>query len=321
MSEIESILRSDLCSFIGKGFHTLNPNTKYLHNWHIEAIAAKLEAVTRGEIKRLIINMPPRYLKSICASVAWPAWLLGHDPSRRVIVASHNSALSVKHSLDTRKIMQGGWYKKIFPQVKFARDQNEKTKFMTSESGFRMAASVGAGITGEGGNFLIIDDPIAAQDAHSDHARNTALSWFDQSFSTRLDDKKNGAIIVVMQRLHDEDLSGVLLRRGGWEHLCLPVYDDGMNLLHGAREGMAEIKKLRGDLGEYGFAAQYLQAPHKTEGGVIRRSWLVFYEFDHHPSLREGQGEGSSPQGTVAKLKPSPPPSPSGRGSEDNFSP
>ena len=278
MQEIDSILRADLCSFIEKTFYTLNPNVKYLHNWHIEKIAEKLEAAAEGKVRRLVISMPPRYLKSVCVSVAWPAWLLGKDPTRRILVASHSANLSTKHSVDTRKIMQSSWYKKIFPNFEFANDQNEKNKFMSSKFGFRIATSVNASITGEGGNFLIIDDPLSPEQAMCKNTREGVLRWFDQTFSTRLDNKKQGVIVLVMQRLHEDDLAGNLLKRQGWESLTIPVLDEGGNLLHEEREGLDEINKIREDLGEFGFSAQYLQKPILLDGAIIKKAWLKYYD-------------------------------------------
>ena len=217
------IVRGDFASFIKQSFYSVNPATKYLHNWHIDLIAEYLNACEQGEIKRLIINIPPRSLKSIAVSVAWPAWLLGHDPSRRIIAASYSQNLSLKHSLDSRLVMNSAWYKKIFPSVKIASDQNEKAKFVTTKRGFRIATSVGGAITGEGGNFLIVDDAHNPINIMSEVQRQSTLDWFDQTFASRLDDKRQGVFVVVMQRLHEGDLCGHLLNKGGWEHLKLPA--------------------------------------------------------------------------------------------------
>ncbi|MCH2038935.1 MAG: hypothetical protein MK137_10130 [Rickettsiales bacterium] len=156
---IPALYRSHLASFIAKSFYTVNPGCHYLDNWHIDAISEYLSAVTEGKIKRLIINIPPRYLKSIAVSTAWPAWLLGRDPSKRIMVASYSQILSTRHSLDTRLIMQSDWYHNLFPNVRISSDQNEKNKFSTTECGFRFATSVGGTVTGEGGDILILDDP------------------------------------------------------------------------------------------------------------------------------------------------------------------
>ena len=188
----DDIFRHDFTTFIARTLHTIDPSTQFLENWHIDLIAEHLEAARKGEITRLIINMPPRYLKSVCVSVAWPAWILGHDPSARIIAASYANSLSIKHSLDTRLVISDAWYKRIFPAVKLARDQNEKHKFMTTRKGFRMASSVGASVVGEGGNFLIIDDPLSPAQAMNQSSRTLANDWFDQTFSTRLNKKKTG---------------------------------------------------------------------------------------------------------------------------------
>lgn len=275
---INSLLRKDFLAFIEKSFSEINPNIKLLPNWHLEMIANKLQLASEGKIKRLIINIPPRYLKSICVNVAWPAWLLGNDPTKRIISASFNQGLASKHSQDCRYIMQSDWYKKIFPACRFAADQNTKDKFVTTQRGFRFATSILGSVTGEGGDILIIDDPMSPEMAHNAGDRNKVINWFDQTFSTRLDDKKKGAIVLVMQRLHEEDLAGVLLKRGGWEVLCLPVMNEDGMLLHEERESWDEVQNMRDTLGEYGFAAQYMQDPMRIENGMIKRQWLKYYD-------------------------------------------
>lgn len=285
----DSVLKTDLASFIGKSLATVNPGATYLPNWHIDVIAEHLQAAARGDITRLIINMPPRALKSVCVSVAWPAWLLGHDPRRRIIGASYAASLSIKHSLDCRLLLQTPWYRRLFPEVELVRDQNEKHKFMTTRRGFRMATSVGGSITGEGGNFLVIDDPLSPAQAMNAHMRDAANRWFEHTFASRLDDKNKGVIVLVMQRLHAEDLSGYLLEKGGWEHLSLPmvaeqpsVHDFGRvkkeraagELLHAARENMQAVERAKLELGSHAFAAQYQQQPLPEEGGMLRPWWF-----------------------------------------------
>lgn len=188
----DEFIECDFPTFIGKTIEKVDPAAQYLSNWHIDLVAEYLEAARKSQITRLIINMPPRSLKSVCVSVAWPAWILGHDPTSRIIAASYAASLSVKHSLDCRLLLSDPWYKRIFPDVKLTRDQNEKHKFITTQRGFRMANSVGASAVGEGGNFLIIDDPISPAQAMNKHWREHVNSWFDHTFSTRLDNKKPG---------------------------------------------------------------------------------------------------------------------------------
>lgn len=300
-NHLDKLLKYDLASFIAMTFQTVTPGVKYLHNWHIELIADRLEKCSRGQIKRLIINMPPRYLKSICVSVAWPAWLLGREPSIKIMAASYSQTLSLKHSIDTRLVMQSPWYKRIFPNTIITDDQNEKFKFVTTKRGFRFATSVGGTATGEGGDILIVDDPHNPMQAASHVQREVALDWFDQTFSTRLNDKKNGVIVVVMQRLHMEDLTGHLLAKNSrWEVLNLPAIAEKNEkfqinklngiidftreykrnrgeLLHTAREGIDEISLMKEELGSYGFAAQYQQNPILLDGNMVKLKWFKRY--------------------------------------------
>lgn len=299
-----SLLKNDLSSFIAKVFHTVNPATAYLHNWHIDYIASTLEAATRGEINRLIINMPPRSLKSVCISVAWPAWILGNNPAARIMAASYSQHLSLKHSLDTRLVMTSPWYRQLFPSVTLADDQNEKTKFSTTRRGYRFATSVGGTATGEGGNFLIIDDPHNPLQAASPLMRKAALEWFDHTFMSRLDDKKNGVIVVVMQRLHEDDLSGHLLGKSGkrWQHICLPAFAPSRavfsigsikkirkkgEILHNDREGKAQLEQARMEMGNHAFAAQYQQCPIPQEGALLKREWFHYYQSEPWLGLAE----------------------------------
>jgi hypothetical protein len=214
--EYTVLLQSDFSTFIQRSFTTVSTSSDYRHNWHIDLIASKLEQCRKGEIKRLIINIPPRNLKSICASVAFPAWLLAHDPSAEIICASYGQELSHKHAMDTRNVMQSYWYQQLFP----ARLDKRKTAledFMTTKGGVRIATSVGGALTGRGGGFLIIDDPLKPTEAVSETQRNQVNNWYDGTLYTRLNDKVSGCIIIIMQRLHEDDLVGHVLEQEGWE--------------------------------------------------------------------------------------------------------
>ena len=289
---LDAVLRQDLASFTAKTFHTVDPTTRYLENWHVRLICEHLEACARGEITRLIVNVPPRHLKSICVSVAWPAWLLGHDPAARIMAASYARGLSVKHAQDCRLVVTAPWYRRIFPGLRLAADQNEKHKFQTTARGHRIATSVGGVATGEGADVLIVDDPHNPRQALSETQREGALDWFDQTFASRLNDKRAGVIVVVMQRLHERDLTGHLLDKGGWTHLCLPAEAErktvidfgGLNvtrrageLLHPAREDTGEIARAKRELGAYAFAAQYQQRPAPLDGGIVKPAWFKRY--------------------------------------------
>lgn len=287
---VKAVLRQDFGSFIHKVFKTVNPGSNYEHNWHIELIADYLEAARQGQIKRLVINMPPRALKSLCINVAWPAWLLGHKASSRIMSASYSSILSVKHSLDCRLVLNSLWYQNLFPKTQLSRKHNQKAKFLTTENGFRFATSVGGSATGEGGDYLILDDPHNPNHINSPKLRNKVIDWFEQVLYTRLNDKDNGNIILVMQRLHEEDLSNHLLSNG-FEHLKIPAiascnifYTMGKRkytfkaneILHKKRDiNLYEIEKT---IGTTNFAAQYLQEPIKLDGNIVNLTDIRFYD-------------------------------------------
>lgn len=296
--KFDAASRAHFSLFLRRVVATVSPHTPYMHNWHIEAIAEYLAACARGDISRLIINLPPRMLKSTAISVAWPAWLLGHNPSERILAASYAKSLSLKHSLDCRIVIQAPWYQQLFSHTRLSADQNEKEKFTTTQRGYRRAVSVGGGVIGDGGNILIIDDPLNARQAMYHHQRDLTNQWFDHTWSTRLDNKQRGAMVVVMQRLHPEDLSGYLLAKGGWEHLCLPAIAPqntslsiggfhytrrAGEVLHAAREPLAVLERLKLDLGSANFNAQYQQAPLRNQDGLVNRDW--FTRFSPAPAM------------------------------------
>ena len=195
----------------------------FSRSWSTQAVTHALDKVVGSKTTRLIINIPPRHLKSICASVALPAFLLGHDPTRKVICVSYSDDLAVKFSNDCRAVMQAEWYRRIFPHTQIDRSKNTETEFRTTKRGYRLATSVGGTLTGRGGDVIIIDDPIKPQDAQSEAIRKKTTQWYENTLLSRLDDKVHGAIVLVMQRLHLDDLAGHLIEKGGFEHLCLPA--------------------------------------------------------------------------------------------------
>lgn len=218
----KAMLNIDMRTFLLYVFETMHPGKKMLSNWHLDLMIEYLKAIESGEVKRLIVNLPPRSLKSICINVAWPAWLLGHSPHTRIIAVSYNQQLSEKHSIDCRNVMQSEWYKAMFPNTTFARGMNTKSKFCTTQGGFRLATSTGGTLTGEGADVIIIDDPSSAFDIFSRKRRMKVYEWFRSCLLSRLNDSMNGKIILVMQRLHPEDLTGMLLKsesRDMWKTL------------------------------------------------------------------------------------------------------
>jgi Uncharacterized protein conserved in bacteria len=230
----QELAERKLADFIRQAWHVIEPATPYLHNWHIDLICEYLEAVSAGQITRLIINIPPRYMKSIAVSVMWPVWEWIRHPETRWIFASYSQSLSTKHSVDRRTIIQSDWYQSRWgDRFKLVEDHNLKTEFLNDKRGHMIATSVGGTSTGKGGNRLVVDDPLNPKEAASDVLRERANTWFDQTFYSRLDDKKTGAIVVIMQRLHEKDLTGHLLEQGGeWEHLCLPAIAEDRQVIH-----------------------------------------------------------------------------------------
>lgn len=292
---LRAILRQDFSSFIHKVFCTINPGMRYLPNWHIDLIADYLENTRKGHIKRLIINMPPRALKSVCVSVAWPAWVLGQDPSKRILAASYSHMLGIKNSMDTRFVMESDWYKSLFPRTILSKKHNQKSKFMTTEHGFRFATSVGGSVTGEGGDILIIDDPHNPTHIHSPKLRGKAIEWFEQTFSSRLNDRASGAIVLVMQRLHECDLSGHLISSAPnvWEVLKIPAISEAETIfyikgkerlvregefLHASRDTLESMTRLEQEIGTQNFAAQYLQSPISRSISMVDLDLLGYYD-------------------------------------------
>lgn len=289
----DAILRHDFQSFLRRGLITLNPGTPFLPNWHIDAIAYQLERVRRGEITRLIINMPPRNLKSLTISVGWPAYLLGHDPRKRIISISYGNELSTKHANDFRLITESNWYKRSFPRMRLSRSVEGEA--YTTEMGFRKSTSVSGVLTGLGADIFIIDDPQKPDEAQSASMRDRLNNWVSTTLMSRLDRKDTGAIIVVMQRLHLHDLSGFLTSHSDdWTVLSLPaiaevderiaIGDDEFHFraagetLHPQHESLATLAKLRQTLGSDVFAAQYQQSPVPPGGAMIKRRWLRYYD-------------------------------------------
>ena len=295
MAQVNAACRQDLVSFVRKTFHVLNPGASFDMNWHISTIAHHLEQVRLGKIKRLMITVPPRSLKSIMCSVAFPAFVLGHDPTKRLIVASYSADLAIKHGNDFRTVVNSADYRAIFAGMRISATKNTQTEVVTTLNGFRLAISVDGTLTGRGGDIIIIDDPIAAMSARSPKAREHAVEWYFNTLLSRLDHKQNGAIVLVMQRLHEDDLAGALLRGSDeWKVVSLPAIAEqneripigngrvhfrrAGDVLHPEREPREVLESLRAQLGPEIYAAQYQQQPVPPGGGMIKRAWLRYYE-------------------------------------------
>jgi predicted phage terminase large subunit-like protein len=290
---LAALLRENFPSFVHRCVLTLNPGSLFLPNWHIDAIAYQLEGIRTGEITRLIINLPPRSLKSLMVSVAFPAFLLGHDPRRRIIGICYGADLAIKHASDFRAIVQSPWYRRAFPRMQIKRSLDVEVQ--TTKRGFRKATSIYAALTGFGGDCFIIDDPQKAVDAQSESQRNALNQWFSNTLISRLDNKETGAIIVVMQRVHQNDLTGYLLENAGeWTVLSLPaiaVEEERVALgknavhlrrvgeaLHPEHESLRALEALQKVAGSDVFSAQYQQSPVPPGGAMIKRDWLRYYD-------------------------------------------
>jgi len=299
-TEFDVLLRNDLGTFVAKTFAHLDPQTRFAHNWHIDLLADRLTQVYEGKIRRLIITVPPRSLKSICASVAFPAWVLGRNPAKRLICASYGQELAQKLARDTAAVMGSDWYQRAFATRMAQRSAT--ADFETTERGGRMATSVGGVLTGRGGDIVIIDDPVKPDEALSEAQRQAANTWFDNTLYSRLNDKRTGAIVIIMQRLHLDDLVGHVLEKEAWEVVNLPAfaledehwtYDTPWGskthdrktgeALHPTREPLPVLEALRRTLGEYAFSAQYLQSPVPLGGGIVKSEWLRYYEPSDKP--------------------------------------
>ena len=212
-----------LRAYIEQAWPILEPETTFVPNWHIDLLVEYLEAVTAGMITRLLINVPPRSMKSLLVSVLWPTWEWIRRPSHRWVCASYADGLATKHSLDRRTILQSSWYQDRWgDRVQLSSDQNVKGEFQNTKRGVMIATSVGGSITGKGGDRIVVDDLHNPQQADSDAQRETALAYFRKTLATRLDSKKTGTIVVVKQRLHQHDLSTLCQDLGTRTCRCPP---------------------------------------------------------------------------------------------------
>jgi predicted phage terminase large subunit-like protein len=290
----QALLRSDFRPFSEKVFNTLSPGRRFIPAWHFEAIAYQLERIRCGKIRRLVINMPPRSLKSVTASVAFPAFVLGHDPTRRIICVSYSGDLAKKHGNDFRAVLEAPWYRELFPGTRIGQKDSE-TEIELTARGSRLATSVGGTLTGRGGDLIVIDDPLKPDDAHSETKRNAANEWFRNTLLSRLDDKRTGAIIIVMQRVHMDDLTGFVTGQSDeWEILKLPAIADVEEVipisetkvhcrrvgeaLSPEREPLSILENMKSQLGSDAFSAQYQQRPVPPGGAMIKRDWIERYQ-------------------------------------------
>ncbi len=300
--ELQALMRIDFATFVERSFYELNPHTKYLHNWHIEVMAAALEECRLGQRHRLIVNLPPRSLKSFIVSVAWVAFVLGHNPAAQVMCVSYGQELANRHALDCRRLMLSPFYQELFPGTRLDPGKMAVHDFSTTAGGGRLAVSIGGAVTGRGADFIVIDDWLKPDEALSETQRTSANSYYDHTLISRLNDKRNGGIIIVGQRLHEDDLVGHVLQQDEWKVLRFPAIAEedethvietptgrksfsrrAGEVLHPEREPLEALELIRRILGEYHFAAQYQQSPSPLGGGMIKHDWFKTYAAYEKP--------------------------------------
>jgi predicted phage terminase large subunit-like protein len=289
----DALYRVNFGAFAYAAYEIVHPHEPLCPNWHIDCICHCLAEMEAGRLPaRLIVNLPPRSLKSFLVSVAWVAWLLGRKPSLRIICASYSEELAHKFSRDCRALMESRFYKRVFP-TRLNPKKSTETEFETTRRGCRFATSVGGTLTGRGGDVLIVDDPTKANDANSQVVLEAANDWFRNTARSRLNDQSKSLVVVTQQRLHTNDLSGTLID-GGWPSLVIPaiateaqdyVVADGEvyrrpggELLQPNRDSPKSLEEIKQEVGSRIFAAQYQQNPTPPEGNMIKGSWLRRYD-------------------------------------------
>jgi hypothetical protein len=319
--ELQAILRQDFPSFIAKVFQTLSPGQTLVRSWVLEALAYHLEQVRLGNIRRLIIAMPPRSLKSTVASVAFPAFVHCHDPTKRIICVSYSNDLAKKFSNDYRALIDNEWYRKLAPATRIGRFKDSEVEIELTARGSRLATSTHGTLTGRGGDIIVIDDPLKPIDALSETRRSAANDWYSSTLRSRLDDPVRGAIVIVAQRIHVDDLIGYVLGgQEGWTVLNLSAIAErkeeilvGEDTRHTRRVGellfpdrmpLEELEKLRLEIGSDIFSAQYQQAPRAArrrngQAPLDQALHRTAEESDSHPAELGYGPEGRARQRLV----------------------
>ena len=291
---LDVLYRLNFGAFAYAAYEVVHPGEPLVPNWHIDCISHRLAGMENGRVSnRLVINLPPRSLKSYLVSVAWVAWILGRNPYLRIVCASYSEDLANKFSRDCRALMESHFYKRVF-RTRLNPKKSTEEEFETTKRGSRLATSVGGTLTGRGGDILIIDDPTKANDANSQVALETANEWFRNTALSRLNSQSKSVVIVTQQRLHANDLSGMLLDRG-WPSLIIPaiaieVADyavaDGEiyhrpagELLQPDRDSPEAVEEAKRNVGSWIFAAQYQQSPTPPDGNMIKATWLARYQL------------------------------------------
>ncbi len=298
-------MRRSFKLFVKSAWAVIEPGRPFVGGWHLDAIAEHLQAVYIGDIKRLLVNMPPRHGKSSLISVLWTGWLLLNNPAMRLLCGSYALNLAIRDNVKTRRLIRSNWFQGRYGHIfHLMRDQNAKMKFETDQLGYRMVASVDSSTTGEGGDILILDDPHNIKEKESDAKREAALDWFDNTWWSRLNDQQTGQMVVVGHRIHTQDVSGHILdtNDGEWVHLNLPAeFEEGSpcktylpsgkeiwadprtkegELLWEARFPQKVIDKAKRRHGPMGYTSLYQQRPVPAGGAIFTRANQRYFTID-----------------------------------------
>jgi len=287
----DAMARADFPTFVARVMSTLEPGNPYEENWHVHLIAKQLEDVRAGRTRRLMLNMPPRSMKSILVSIAFVAWMLGHEPTRKIMCLSYSREVAQAQAKLFNRLINSDWLRRVFPELR-PTVPNKQMEWESTQGGYRLAASIDGAVLSRGADIIILDDPNKGQEIYSKRARERVKGACDRTVSSRLNNPKKGAIICVMQRLHSDDLAGHMLEQEDWEVVRIPAiaisrerWDLGFGktkvrrpgeLIQPERTGVAELDILKRKMGQTAFEAQYQQQPTPEEGIVIKRAWLRF---------------------------------------------
>ncbi len=307
--------RRSLKEFVVQAWHVLEPAVDYVDNWHVDVICQHLEAVSRNAytpegIKRLLINIPPGHMKSLIVNVFWPAWVWLTNPAWKAIFTTYDASLGSRDSVKCRDLITSSWYQTFKPDWKLKPDQNEKTYYFNTKGGFRITLTVGGANTGFRGDAVVVDDPISALNAKSPIARAAVIEWYRKAMSSRLNNLAHGAFVVIMQRLHEQDLSGDILAvnganhaLGGYDHLCLPSEFDGRprpatslgwkdprttvgELLFPTLFPRSVIEQAKLNLLN-DYSGQHQQDPVPADGNIFKPRWWRFWTPSDRPELAQ----------------------------------
>ena len=290
----KELYKKSFYEFSLDAFKALHNGQELVPNWHIKYLCDRLQkeayriVENKERDKHLLINVPPRTLKSELVNVFFSVYCWILKDSIQFISSSYSASLSITLSTQARRLLESDWFKEYFPDIELSKDENTKSRYTNTNSGLRYSTSTGGTVTGMGADIIVIDDPQNPQLARSDIERENANRFFNETLRSRLNNPDKGVFIVIMQRLHEQDLTGMLLDKEpeNWEHICLPAevsdlvkpielkqfYTDG--LLFPKRLSKSTLDSFKLGLGSYGYSGQYSQIPSPDQGGIFKGDWF-----------------------------------------------